>query len=211
MSFAWQLQCYLFFVALATGFPLCVSEQWEAESKIIRRKWCFQSCQSRAGALQCSLLTPMQWLSRDGQPSSHSIHRGLRRHRFCIVLIIAATDLPVNAVILALHRSENPAQLSISNPVCFWGRNDTFKCIQKPGLWPKEIVHPFISPLPFCSCFIIAQFSQISSIFIYMHFLAPKVTEVIKARPVMSAASTDMLEFKQDNSRTEHLGSHSLS
>lgn len=43
-----------------------------------------------------------------------------------------------------------------------------------------------------------------------MHFPAPKVTEVIKARPVMSAASTDTLEFKQDNSRTKTLGSHSL-
>lgn len=44
-----------------------------------------------------------------------------------------------------------------------------------------------------------------------MHFLAPKVTEVIKARPVIAAASTDTPEFKQDNSRTENLGSHSLS
>lgn len=43
-----------------------------------------------------------------------------------------------------------------------------------------------------------------------MHFLAPKVTETIKARPVMSAASAGTLEFKQDNSRTESLGSHSL-
>lgn len=33
-----------------------------------------------------------------------------------------------------------------------------------------------------------------------MHCLAPKVTEVIKVRPVMSAAFTDILEFKQDNS-----------
>lgn len=43
-----------------------------------------------------------------------------------------------------------------------------------------------------------------------MYFLAPKVTEVIKARPAMSAAFIDILEFKQDNSRIENLGSHSL-
>lgn len=146
------------------------------------------------------LSTPMQWLSRDSQPSHHSRHRGQRTHNFCTVLIIAPTDLPGNAAILALHSSENSIQVSISNPACFWGRNDTFKCIQKPGLWPKEIIHPFISTLLFCSYFIFAQFCQISSIFIYMHSLAPKVTEVIKARPVMSAALTDVLEFKQDNS-----------
>lgn len=65
----------LVFVVLAMGSPLCVSEQWEAESRIMERKWCSPSCQSRAGAHQCSLLTPVQWVSRDSQPSSHSTHR----------------------------------------------------------------------------------------------------------------------------------------
>jgi len=50
-----------------------------------------------------------------------------------------------------------------------------------------------------------------SFIFIRMHCLAPKVTEVIKVRPVMSAAFTDTLEFKQENSRIKNLRSHSLS
>lgn len=67
---------------------------------------------------------------------------------------------------------------------------------------------PLYFHFTFCSYFISVQFCQISSIFMY--FLAPKVTEVIKARPVMSAAFIDILEFKQDNSRIENLGSHSL-
>lgn len=79
MSFAWQLQCYLFLWHCPWA-PLSVSEQWEAESKIMERKWCSQSCQSRAGAHQGSLLTPVPWVSRDSQPSRHSTHRAEQTH-----------------------------------------------------------------------------------------------------------------------------------
>lgn len=49
----------------------------------------------------------------------------------------------------------------------------------------------------FTFLFIFVQFCQISFIFSHMYCLAPKVTEVIKVRPAMSAAFTDTLEFSR--------------